>query len=147
MTRIHPGFLSRKAVAAILAGTLALTTATVAPARADNKDAIAAAAFFGLVAVGIIAATRNAKARAPQPPIIAPRHDLPAECRFQIRHGPDRGTWFARRCLVANDAHWRLLPERCKRRVELPRAHFSLVAYRARCLARAGYRPDHMVLR
>ena len=140
MTRTLTGSLSKKALAATLAGALALTTASVAPARADsNADAIAAAAFFGLVAAAIIATSRDDGSH---PPAVAPRKLLPADCRFQIRNGADRGKWYGRGCLVAHFDHWRLLPDRCERWVEVPRRGHDVVAYRAQCLARAGYRPD-----
>ncbi|HCQ65493.1 MAG TPA: hypothetical protein DIU07_10185 [Rhodobacteraceae bacterium] len=145
MTPTLAGSISRKALAATLAAALTFTTAGVAPARADgNGDAIAAAAFFGLVAAAIIASTRDRAARSPQPhpPAAPPRKLLPAECRFEIHYGADRGRWFGRNCLVANYAHWPRLPDRCARRVELPRRHYDVVAYKAQCLARAGYRPD-----
>ncbi len=150
MTPTFPGSLSRKALAASLAAALTLTTAGAAPARADgNGDAIAAAAFFGLVAALVIASTRDGAAHSPRPhpPVEPPRKMLPAECRFEIHHGPDRGRWFGRQCLVANYPHWPLLPSRCEQRVELPRRHYDVVAYKAQCLAQAGYRPDDWGLR
>ncbi len=140
MTSTLAGSFSKKAVAATLAGALALTTAGVAPARADtNADAIAAAAFFGLVAAVIIASSRNGTS---QPRTVAPRNPLPAECRFHIRHGPDRGTYFGRRCLVANFDQWPRLPDRCERQVELPHRYYDVIAYDAQCLARSGFRAD-----
>lgn len=143
MTRTPAGTLSRQAVAASLAAALAFSTATAAPARADtDADAIAAAAFFGLVAAAIIATSRNDVDRAPPPPAADRRKLLPADCRFTIPHGADRGTWYGRRCLVANFDHWPLLPYRCERKVDLPRLHYDVAAYRAGCLAQFGYRPD-----
>jgi hypothetical protein len=149
MTPTHAGSFSRKALVASLAAALTFTPAGVAPARADgNGDAIAAAAFFGLVAAVIIASTRDRAAHAPPPAVpVAPRKLLPAECRFEIHSGADRGRWFGRNCLVAHYPNWPLLPDRCERRVELPRRHFHVVAYKAHCLAQAGYRPDDRGLR
>ena len=144
MTSTHAGSFSRKALAASLAAALTFTTAGVVPARADgNGDAIAAAAFFGLVAAVIIASTRDRAAHAPPPqPPVVPRKLLPAECRFEIHSGSDRGKWYGRNCLVAHYPHWPLLPDICELRVELPRRQFQVVAYKAHCLALAGYRPD-----
>lgn len=146
MTRTFAGSLSRKALAATLAAALTLTAASTAPARADgNGDAIAAAAFFGLIAAAIIASTRNDAghpAPLPYPPVVTPRKVLPTACRFEIHHGTDRGTWFGRNCLVANYDYWQLLPDRCERRVAYPGRRHELVAYDARCLAQVGYRSD-----
>ena len=142
MTRTPTRSLSSKALAATLAGALALTSVPVAPARADtNADAIAAAAFFGLVAAAIIATTRDDPGWSP-PPSVDRRKLLPAECRFTIHSGADRGTWYGRQCLVANFGHWPLLPHRCERKVDLPRRPYDVTAYRARCLAQFGYRAD-----
>lgn len=122
---------------ATLVAALGVTSLVAAPARADNEEALAAAALFGLAAVGIIAATRDSHARAPL--TVAPLKPLPASCRFDIPRGRDRGTWYARHCLVATYPHWPLLPYRCERRVVLRRQGVAVTAYSASCLVQAGY--------
>lgn len=140
MIRTFAGSFSRKAVATTLAAALTFTSAGVAPARADgNGDAIAAAAFFGLVAVGIIASTRDSRdshARSYHPPLVTqPRH-LPGACRFDIRHGRDRGTWYGRNCLAERNIHVWSLPNACQEHVRLPGRHHDVIAYSAQCLTR-----------
>lgn len=149
MTGTFAALISRKAVAATLVAALSLTTVAVAPARADDKDAIAAAAFFGLIAVGIIAATQAGKARPQSPSVVVRPRALPAVCRFKIRHGLDRGAWYGHRCLVEHHVDVWSLPNRCVQRVDPPGRRQDIVAYSGRCLARAGTvtaRPgrDHM---
>lgn len=140
--RAFVGKTSRTACAATLAGALALTTATVAPARADgNGDAIAAAAFFGLVAAVLVATARSDRAHPGGevlPPAVSPHRALPEDCRFDIRYGPDRGAWYGRQCLVSHYRDWDRLPGVCAERVELPRQRYDVVAYEARCLADYG---------
>ena len=141
-TRAFAAKTSRRACAATLAGALALTTATAAPARADgNGDAIAAAAFFGLVAAVLVATARSDTAHpggGPLPPAVSPHRALPADCRFEIRYGPDRGVWYGRQCLVSHYLNWDRLPGICAERVELPRQRYDVVAYEAGCLADYG---------
>lgn len=142
MTRNVRSLISRKAIAATLAGALAVTAVGAAPARADNKEALAAAAFLGIVAAGIIASSRQGSTypELPHlPPGVGRLGPLPAECRFEIWHGRDRGVWYERRCLVASYRHWPFLPDRCERRVELPRRHHEVIAYSANCLAQVGH--------
>ena len=143
MSRSFAASLSRKTLGVTLAAALALGTATVAPARAGNNgDALAAAAFFGLVAVAIIASSRDSAAHAPPPVVVAPRKLLPAQCRFVVDHGADRGVWYGRSCLVANFAQWPFLPDRCERNVDAPRRPRDITAYKAECLSQFGYWSD-----
>ena len=69
-----------------------------------------------------------------------PRKLLPAQCDFTVYGGPDRGTYYGRRCLKRNFDHWALLPNRCEEKVWVPRDGRSVNAYDAQCLARFGYR-------
>lgn len=142
MTRTVRDLIPRKALAATLAGALAMTSVAATPARGDNKEALAAAAFLGIVAAGIIASTRHGSTypeRPHLPPGVGRLGPLPAACRFEIWHGRDRGVWYERRCLVASYRHWPFLPDRCERRVELPRRHHDVIAYDAHCLTQVGH--------
>ena len=145
MTWTLTGSLSKKAVVACLAAALTLTPATVAPARADSKDAIAAAAIFGLVAAVIIASSHDRKSATVKTIRVDPRKVLPSECRFRIRYGSDRGNYFGRGCLSRNYARWHHLPHRCERVVERPHWHRSVIAYKVPCLKRHGYWADDRV--
>ena len=144
MTRTLTDGLKNKTLAVTLATALAVTATTATPARAetDAAGAIAAASFFALAATVIIASSRNDTRRAPHPGHPDPRKLLPADCRFDVGHGRDRGTYYGRRCLVTQFDHWSGLPNRCKERLDLPHRRHDLRVYDAQCLARAGYRPD-----
>ncbi len=145
MTWTISGSLPKRTIALTLAAALAVTTATTAPARADNKDAIAAAAVFGLVAAVIIASSNDRKSTTVKTIRIDPRKVLPSECRFRIRHGSDRGNYFGRGCLSRNYARLHQLPHRCERVVERPHWHRVVVAYKAPCLKRYGFWADDKV--
>jgi len=139
MNQTFAGSFSRKAVATTLAAALTFTTAGVAPARADNNgDAIAAAAFFGLVAVGIIAATRDKDTRPHYRPGVSQPQYLPGACQFDIRRGADRGTWYGRQCLAERNIDVWSLANRCKEWVRVPGRQKNIVAYSAQCLMRIG---------
>ncbi|MCB1336516.1 MAG: hypothetical protein KDK10_03325 [Maritimibacter sp.] len=146
MIRTFAGKTSHMACAATLAGALTLTTATTAPARADsNGDAIAAAAFLGLVAAAVIATSRSDGAHPggyPLPPVVVPQSPLPSACRFDIKLGSDRGSWYGRRCLISQYRYWGTLPGVCAERVELPNVRYDVVAYEAGCLWRHGLMAD-----
>jgi len=141
MTRTHAGNLPSRTLAATLALAMAVTTATTAPARAENDaaGAIFAASVIALIATAVVSSTRDGKRASPP---VDQRKALPMDCRFDIRRGADRGTWYGRRCLVANFDHWPLLPDRCEQWVERPRRGREFIAYDTQCLARFGYRPD-----
>jgi hypothetical protein len=159
--------LTRPALAASLAASLALTPITAAPARAGNDLAggIAAASFFALLTAGLLsssAASGSTQSAHPQPAPDrgwrSPDHDdssrygshndwhssdrrklLPSQCSFTLKHGSDRGTYFDRTCLVRNFDYWGYLPERCEEKVSAP-GRFRSSAYEAGCLRRYGYR-------
>lgn len=141
----------KQALGATLAGALALTTATAAPVQAGdvkiNADAIAAASFFALVAAAVIATSRKNNLPGPEVERPDPRKVLPADCRFDVRHGPDRGRYYGRQCLVANFDYWPLLPDRCESAVEVTSRRPDITAYDASCLARFGYRTGEVPYR
>lgn len=138
--------LPKQALGATLAAALALTTATAAPSPASagdvkiNADAIAAASFFALVAAAVIATSRKNSGPGPELERPDPRKVLPADCRFDLRHGPGRGRFYGRRCLITRFDYWPYLPERCETAVELSPRRPDIIAYDASCLARFGYR-------
>ncbi len=147
--------ITRPALAATLAASVAFSPLAAAPARADQTtDAIAAAAILGLLGLGIVSnmgasnpqVTVNPPAPARQPthrqPFnqrrIDPRKALPARCEFTIHRGHDRGTYFDRRCLKRKFDFWGYLPDRCETSVTPPyRARGR--SYDAHCLSRFGY--------
>ncbi len=140
------GSLSKKAMVAALAGAMTVTAATTQPVRAGDDEAagaIVAATVFGLMAAAIIASKHKDKNRRPPPAVtpVAPTGPgpLPAECRFEVTNGYDRGSWYGRECLVASYRDWPKLPDRCERWVELPRWRQEVTAYNAQCLAQFGF--------
>ncbi|MEZ5721006.1 MAG: hypothetical protein R3D59_04610 [Paracoccaceae bacterium] len=142
MTRSITASPSRTALAATLAAALAIPTFTPAPAQAgDTGDAIAAAAFLGLVAAAVLATSHSAPAHPggwAVEPTPVPQRPLPVDCRFDIKDGPDRGTWFSRSCLFSHYPSWPSLPGSCAERVALGYGHYGVVAYGAQCLIRNG---------
>lgn len=140
----------RALIAATLATSLALTPVAATPARAgsqDNTGAIAAFTLFGLLTAGLLANSlahqpnRYDPPRGGQRPPLGTRKHLPGECRFQVRHGQDRGTWYGSRCLKRNFDYWAYLPQRCEEHIDRP-GRPDRTGYRARCLAQFGYRAD-----
>ncbi len=109
-------FITRPALAATLAASVALSPIAAAPARADNSaDAIVATAFFGLVAAGILSSLAEGKQASPA------THATPAapETHHNTRWGNDNTTRWG------NGNRWeggnrnrvtarKLLPEQCK---------------------------------
>lgn len=141
MTCTFARHISKRAVATALAAALALTTATTAPARAGDEEigAIAAASFFALIAAGIIA-SQNHRGSGGHHPRLDPKKALPAACHITVHRGPDRGTWYARRCLRRNFTYAARLPAQCEDLVYVPRRSGNIRAYDDQCLARFGYR-------
>jgi len=150
MTRFFPKSIAKTAIVTALSASLALSPMTATPAQAGNDDAaaVAAASFFALITAGIIAnaAKKNQGAwtidRRDQRPDRSPnrRKLLPSKCELVVRGGPDRGTYFGRRCLKRNYNHVASLPARCLDKVWVPRRSRNVNAYDAQCLARFGYR-------
>ncbi len=152
--------ITRPALAATLAASVALSPLAVAPAQADQTtDAIAAAAILGILGLGIVSnmgapnpqvtINRTAPARQPAytPPTyrqpdrfhrIDPRKSLPGQCEFTIPRGHDRGTYFDRRCLKQKFDFWGYLPGQCETNVTAPNRARGR-SYDARCLSRYGY--------
>lgn len=155
MKRIFPTPFARAAVVTALSASLAFSPMVAAPAYADDQraGAIAAASFFALLTAGIIAsaAQENKATQADRRGNGRDRHDrdqrrredprkaLPAQCDLKVRKGPDRGTYYARRCLKRNFDYWAYLPARCEDKVWVPRRGRNVNAYDAQCLARFGY--------
>ncbi|SDO07261.1 hypothetical protein SAMN05216196_103263 [Lutimaribacter pacificus] len=151
--------MSRKFIATILAGALAVTGLTAAPARADGNDV--AKALAGIAAVAIIAkaldddrkdkARRHAPARAhsvrpdrhrghvaPRPlPHRVARKQLPGHCmvRVQTRHGVQNA--FGQNCLQRSSRHATRLPRACAMPTR-GRGH-NRTFYDAGCLRSYGY--------
>lgn len=151
MTRRTDTASPKKTLAAGLALALALTAASPNPVRAEERhDALAAVAFLGFVAAAIVAGSKGKGGRSdgpladdpgwgPHDPDPAWTEPLPAACQFDIRHGPDRGSWFGQRCLRASYPDWRWLPDHCAWPVALDYDRPDIVAYDAACLADQGY--------
>lgn len=152
MKRIFPTPISRAAVVTALSAAIAFSPMSAQPARAGDEQlgAIAAASFFAMITAGIIASAAKSKdgvvignRRGPHdrtPPRVDRRKLIPAQCEFTVRGGPDRGTYYASRCLKRNFDHWAFLPDRCEEKVWVPRQGANVNAYDAQCLARFGYR-------
>lgn len=149
----------RKITTTIAAAAVALTSLSVAPARADSDDAARAlAALLGLVVIGKIIHDSNdddevVTRRRPADPVLRPhrrtveprplprrvhRKLLPQECfrSFDTRDG--RVRMFGRKCLEKRYDRVDRLPRRCARQIETYRG--TRVGYEARCLRRKGYR-------
>lgn len=149
--------MSRKFIAAIVAGAIAVTGMTSAPAKADNDRL--QRFLLGATALVIIgtAVSKNKRDRHVTEPrhrhsqywhhnshrhhrSVAPhRHarphriSLPGRCLH--RHRTDRGrvTIYGRHCLRANGVHLSNLPRHCKRTVHAYRGTFK--GYSPRCIA------------
>ncbi|SDJ02239.1 hypothetical protein [Lutimaribacter saemankumensis] len=154
--------MSRRFIATILAGAIAVTGFTSAPARADGSDL--AKAIAGIAALAIIAKAidddrkekpRNhapAKVhpgkpkhktygyhdRAPRPlPQRVARKQLPGNCmvRVETRRGVQNA--FSQRCLQNNYRHANRLPQSCQMPSRGRGPHRTF--YDARCLRSYGY--------
>lgn len=141
-----------RAIAATLAMALALSSVSVAPARAGTEEQAGALAFgsiLALITAGIVISNLNQnpgvvspkpiRPRAPLHPRPDPRKALPGYCKVSVPYGHDRGTYFGRQCLIRNFSYWPMLPDRCERKVNLPGRPGTTV-YQKSCLARYGYR-------
>ena len=155
MKRFLPKSIAKTAIVAALSGSLALSPMTATPAHAGNEDAaaVAAASFFALITAGIIAnAAKNNHGgwtvdRRDQRPDRGNhgnnrRKILPSKCELVVRRGPDRGTYYGRRCLRNNYNYVASLPDRCLDKVWVPRRDRNVNAYDAQCLSRFGYREE-----
>ncbi|MFD1509257.1 hypothetical protein [Lacimonas salitolerans] len=156
--------MSRKFIATILAGALAVTAFAAAPARADSKDV--AKALAGIAALAIIAKaiddrrddkrkqthvhtpTRNYGNQHRYPAVrghVQPRplpgrvsrKLLPGACMVDISGRNRKVRAFGSRCLANNRVNVNALPNNC--RIQVRGNRQSHVLYEANCLRNHGY--------
>lgn len=149
--------MTKRFIAALLATSLAMTSLTAAPARADAGEI--ARFVFGagaLLMLGQALSNRDrdrdrdrdretVTRRNVEPDRRVHRHPrvqrrvVPSEClRISRRHdgdGPRR--FFPRRCLANNMANFNRLPDQCERRIWTRNGRRTVFA--ARCLRRNGW--------
>lgn len=155
--------MSKTFIATVLAGALAITSFTAAPARAelDNFEKFILGAGTLLIIGAAIENGNQQKSKKKKEPKVTystrsyskpkvthhkphkpkakvhRKRPLPAFCLTNVRshEGPRR--IYSNRCLQNNYRGVNTLPQRCKTFIQGPRG--TRVGYRPRCLARAGY--------
>ncbi|QBF33830.1 hypothetical protein [Thalassococcus sp. S3] len=140
--------MHRYFIAAIVTATLAVTSLSASPARADGEDI--AKALAGIAVLAIIGkaikdnrddrhVTRHTHQPKPRPlPPKVSRHYLPGQCLRNVRTDYGTTRMFGRRCLERSYRHVQHLPRACAQRVWT--ANGVRRGYNPRCLHQAGFR-------
>jgi hypothetical protein len=131
--------LTRRLIATVAAAGAALalmTAAAAVPARADDKDVAKAIAAIAAIALIAKAVEDKKKRHRPAPIPGVPR--LPAACAIEFESGDGWTRVYSRPCLHRYGL-WNL-PASCESAVRVQGQRIPV--YGARCLARAGYRPE-----
>lgn len=142
--------ISGKFIAAVLATSIAVTSFSAAPARADSDDAAKIA--FGLATLFILGKAlsdddKNTVHRhrhyKPHPKPHKPyktrnRHHLPAKCHFVHNTRSGKVAMVNRKCLIRHYNYNASLPQVCRTQANTPKGFRS--GYNPRCLRNKGYR-------
>jgi hypothetical protein len=133
--------LTRRLIATVAAAGAALalmTAAAAVPARADDKDVAKAIAAIAAIALIAKAVEDNKKKKRHQPAPIPGVPRLPAACAIEFESDDGWTRVYSRPCLDRYGL-WNL-PASCESAVRVQGQRIPV--YGARCLARAGYRPE-----
>lgn len=128
--------MKKQLIASTLAATLAITSISVTPARANDDvlKFIAGAAAIYIIGTAIANSQNQPSVR---PSTRAPANVLPDRCKVRVWHNGKNRNFYRKNCTQNNVRRPGRLPQACLTTVHLPRGWRQ--AYRAGCLRRNGW--------
>lgn len=131
--------MKKQLIASTLAATLAITSISVTPARA-NDDVVkflAGAAAIYIIGSAIANAQNQNQPVTVRPSTRRPANVLPQRCKVRVWKNGKKRNFYRKRCTQNNVRRPGRLPQACLTSIHLPRGWRQ--AYRAGCLRRNGW--------